>query len=132
MKLWFDEDLSHTLVQVAAEFDLHATCNRDRGMLGSKDPLLAATAIGEEYVFVTDNRVDFRKLYDVPREVHPGLMFIPGTGSRALQQDRTRIVIQWMRDEAARCTKTLDDLLVNKLVEMDEHGVITIEWLPGE
>lgn len=27
-------------------------------------PLLAATAVGEEYVFVTDNRADFRKLYD--------------------------------------------------------------------
>lgn len=66
------------------------------------------------------------------REVHPGLVFTPGTGSRALQQDRTRIVIQWMRDEAARRTTTLDDLLVNKLVEMDGDGVITIEWLPGE
>lgn len=61
MKLWFDEDLSHTLVQVAEEFGIHATCNRDRGMLGSKDPLLAATAVGEEYVFVRvgDRRVLF-------------------------------------------------------------------------
>lgn len=58
MKLWFDEDLSHTLVQVAGEFGLQATCNRDRALLGRKDPQLAATVTAEDFVFVTDNRAD--------------------------------------------------------------------------
>ena len=46
----------------------------------------------EDFVFVTDNRTDFRALYDVPGDVHPGLVFISGTDSRDHQQQRTRIM----------------------------------------
>jgi hypothetical protein len=40
VKLWFDEDLSPTLVQVANGLGFEATCNLDRGMLGASDPEL--------------------------------------------------------------------------------------------
>lgn len=50
MRLWFDEDLSHSLVQVACEFGLQAACNRDRGLLGHKDPQLAPTVTAEDFV----------------------------------------------------------------------------------
>jgi hypothetical protein len=40
VKLWFDEDLSPTLVQVANEPGFEATCNRDRATLGSSDSAL--------------------------------------------------------------------------------------------
>ena len=43
----------------------------------------------EDFV-VADNRTDFRALYDVPGDVHPGLVFISGTDSRDHQQQRTR------------------------------------------
>ena len=49
----------------------------------------------EDVVFVTDNRTDFRALYDVPGDVHPGLIFISGTDSRDHQQQRTRAVTAW-------------------------------------
>jgi predicted nuclease of predicted toxin-antitoxin system len=42
VKLWFDEDLSPTLVRVANEHGVEATCNRDRGALGHKDAQLRA------------------------------------------------------------------------------------------
>lgn len=61
MKLWFDEDLSHTRVQVAEEVRHPRHLQSRPRTLGSKDPLLAATAVGEEYVFVRvgDRRVLF-------------------------------------------------------------------------
>lgn len=39
MRFWFDEDLSPTLVQIANERGVEATCNRDRGL--RERPLLA-------------------------------------------------------------------------------------------
>ena len=115
MKLWFDEDLSVTLPQIAQEFGFQATCNRDRNFLGRKDPKITPTVTSEDCVFVTDNRTDFRKLYDVPDGIHPGLIFISGTGSRALQQQRTRVVLQWIVDEAATRATTPADLMVTRV-----------------
>jgi hypothetical protein len=47
VRLWFDEDLSPTLVQVANERGFAATCNRDRAVLGCKDPDLRSLVQGE-------------------------------------------------------------------------------------
>ena len=64
MKLWFDEDLSPTLVQVANERGFQATCNRDRGVLGAKDAVLRRLVQAEGFVLVTDNATDFRPMYE--------------------------------------------------------------------
>jgi predicted nuclease of predicted toxin-antitoxin system len=37
MKLWIDEDLSPSLVDVAHGHGLDATCSRDRRLLGGSD-----------------------------------------------------------------------------------------------
>ena len=71
MKLWFDEDLSPTLVQVAHERGFEATCNRDRDLLGIKDPRLRRIVQSEDYVLVTDNASDFRPMYRRD-DIHPG------------------------------------------------------------
>ncbi len=73
MRLWFDEDLSPTLVWVANERGLEATCNRDRGTLGSTDLQLRRLVQAEGYVFVTDNASDFRPMY-ARDAIHPGLV----------------------------------------------------------
>ena len=65
MKLWFDEDLSPTLVQVANERGFEATCNRDRGLLGATDAELRAIVQAEGFVLVTDNAVG------LPADVRP-------------------------------------------------------------
>jgi hypothetical protein len=73
VKLWFDEDLSPTLVQVAHALGLEATCKRDRDALAAKDPQLRRLEQG--FVFVTDNAADFRPMYERDA-VHPGLIVI--------------------------------------------------------
>lgn len=129
MKLWFDEDLSVTLPKIAQEFGFEATCNRDRDFLGRKDPEIARTVTDESYVFVTDNRADFRKLYDVPDGIHSGLIFISGTGSRELQQ-RARVALRWIVDEAVQRETAPADLMVNRLLEFEEDDTAHFEWLP--
>jgi predicted nuclease of predicted toxin-antitoxin system len=54
VKLWFDEDLSPTLVQVVNELGLEATCNRDRAMLGSSDPAPRRAVNDEGFVLVSE------------------------------------------------------------------------------
>ena len=53
MKLWIDEDLSPSLVQVGHDARYLATSVRDRRKLSSKDHMLAPILLDEEWVFVT-------------------------------------------------------------------------------
>jgi predicted nuclease of predicted toxin-antitoxin system len=76
VRLWFDEDLSPTLVQVAHEHGLEATCNRDRGVLGHTDVLLRQLVQSQGYVLVTDNASDLKPMYR-RGELHPGMIVIP-------------------------------------------------------
>ena len=82
MRLWFDEDLSPTLVQVAHELGFEGTCNRDRDVLGVSDAALRQLVQREGFVLVTDNASDFRPMYR-REDVHPGLIVVPAGYGRA-------------------------------------------------
>jgi predicted nuclease of predicted toxin-antitoxin system len=99
VKLWFDEDLSPTLVQVARDHGLEATCNRDRGVLGHKDAQLRQLAQAQDYILVTDNASDFRPMY-TRDDFHPGLIVVPAGDGRACQQQLTHAVIAWIAHAA--------------------------------
>ena len=129
MRLWFDEDLSPTLVQVAQELGFEATCNRDRGVLGISDRQLRERAQAEEFVLVTDNASDFRPL--LARDaVHPGLIVLPGEYGRASQQRFAHQVIAHVAAEAAAAGEPPADYMVNRVVEIDDHGAISARQLP--
>lgn len=128
MKLWFDEDLSPTLVQVANERGFEATCNRGRGVLGHKDAQLRSLVQGEGHVFVTDNASDFRPMY-ARDEVHPGLVVMPGEFGRDHQQQLARGVVDWIVNSAAEAGEAPADFMLNKLVEVSDDGACTVEDL---
>lgn len=128
MKLWFDEDLSPTLVQVANELGFDATCNRDRGLLGLKDTDLRPLVQAESCVFATDNASDFRPMY-AREDIHPGLLVISAEHSRARQQ-LTRTVIAFIVGQAADAGEAPSDFMVNKLVEVSDGGLCSVRDLP--
>lgn len=130
MKLWFDEDLSPTLVQIANELGFDATCNRDRAMLGSSDHALWRLVQAEDYVFVTDNASDFRPLY-AGTDVHHGLILMPATVGRDRQQQLTRAVIGWISTAAGAAYERPSDFMLNTLVEIDEAGACSAQQLPS-
>lgn len=66
----FDECLSPELPAIAYSFGYEATHVRDIGRLGDADPALAVFAVSRDWVMVTNNRVDFMKLYK-QFEIHP-------------------------------------------------------------
>jgi hypothetical protein len=59
MKLWIDEDLSPSLVDIAHRHGLDATCNRDRALLGRSDTEVMRHCIDEDRTLVTNNLGDF-------------------------------------------------------------------------
>jgi len=129
VKLWFDEDLSPTLVRIANERGFEATCNRDRGTLGSTDLQLRRLVQAEGYAFVTDNVSDFRPMY-ARDAIHPGLVVIPGGAGRDRQQQLARIVIEWIVTAAAAAGEPPADFLVNALIEIDDDGACSQHDLP--
>jgi predicted nuclease of predicted toxin-antitoxin system len=129
VRLWFDEDLSPTLVQVAHELGFEGTCNRDRGVLGIGDAPLRQLVHREGFVLVTDNSSDFRPMY-MREDVHPGLIVVPAGYGRARQHLLTREVISWIANAALQSNQAAADNMLNRLVEIDRDGSVTSYELP--
>jgi predicted nuclease of predicted toxin-antitoxin system len=129
VRLWFDEDLSPTLVQVAHELGFEGTCNRDRDVLGVSDAALRQLVQREGFVLVTDNASDFRPMYQ-REDVHPGLIVVPAGYGRATQRILTRDVISWISGVALESGQAAADYMLNRLVEIDQDGSVTSYELP--
>ena len=129
MKLWFDEDLSPTLVQVANAHGVQATCNRDRGLLGVTDARLRAVVQREGFVLVTDNASDFRPMF-ARDTVHPGLAVMPAEHGRERQQQRAGGLIDFIVGSAGAAGETPADFMVNRLVEIEDDGSASARDLP--
>jgi predicted nuclease of predicted toxin-antitoxin system len=83
MRLWIDEDLSPSLVNVAHRHGLDATCNRYRALLGGFDTEVMQRCMEEDRTLITNNYGDFRRLCE-SQTAHPGLIVLP-TPSRERQ-----------------------------------------------
>jgi predicted nuclease of predicted toxin-antitoxin system len=111
-----DECLSPELVAVALVRGLIAThviwLDRD----GSLDRELAALAAKRNYVFVTNNRRDFLRLY-AALEIHNGLIIIvPSVGA-----EEQRRLFGLALDVAEQ-----QDSLINLLIEIHADGTVEV------
>jgi len=88
-----------------------------RGWSGFKDPQLREVVLREEFVFVTNNALDFRKLMR-ESELHAGLIVVLPNVTPALQRE----LFQRALVEASR----LPDM-INKVVEIDSEQVRVYE-----
>jgi predicted nuclease of predicted toxin-antitoxin system len=129
MKLWIDEDLSPSLVDVAHRNGLDATCNRDRGLLGRSDAEVLQHCMDEDRTLVTNNYGDFRRLCET-HSVHPGLIVLP-TPSRDAQQQLLGIALAHI-ERRAKLSGGADpgEFMINRVVEVDEEGVCADFQLP--
>ena len=129
MKLWIDEDLSPSLVDVAHRQGLDATCNRDRSLLGRSDAEILRHCIDEDRTLVTNNFGDFRQLCEA-QAVHPGLIVLP-TPSREAQQQLLDIALAHIEQLTTR-SGAIDSAehMINRVVEISEAGVCTDFSLP--
>jgi predicted nuclease of predicted toxin-antitoxin system len=124
MKFLIDECLSIGLVTVAryAGYEAHHVAHV--GKAGWKDWNVARYAGDGDFILVTNNASDFRKLYS-KATIHAGLVFIIPSVGLALQQ-------QLFRGAIEELAAAVDDL-VNRVLEVDIEGddvTFTIHDLP--
>lgn len=129
MRLWIDECLSPTLVDVAQR-RYEATCNVHRGLLRAKDPALYAVISQEERVLVTDDD-DFLAL-TMRAELHSGLILLPQR-ARADQPPMLEAVVDYIDLHSAKARTTAAIWMTNRVVEYhDESDKISAnEWPPS-
>jgi hypothetical protein len=120
VKFWIDECLTPALVGQAHSHGYEATCNRDRGQLGIRDDELLAIAVGEEFVFVTNNHADFIGLCS-SAELHTGLIVLP-QGPRDAQLPLFSDAIAYIEHHATQTNEAPDDWMLNRVVEVDDES----------
>ena len=120
LKGWLiDECLSPKLADLATERAEFAWHVNHRGLRGRLDPFIARWCVERDLVLVTNNARDFRRIY-AGLELHPGLVVILPKVERPDQVRLFGIVLQRIETEPD---------LINKLVEIDAAGTITIlDW----
>ena len=85
MRFLIDECLHESLVGVAHGAGFEATHVNHLGLSGKPDWELAARIVKDEFTFVTNNRVDFVRLFG-KMEMHAGLIVIVPNAVPAVQR----------------------------------------------
>jgi len=75
VRLLIDECLHESLVEVAHAAGFEATHVNYLGLCGQPDWVLAERISTDEFTFVTNNRVDFLRLFS-KMDLHPGLIVL--------------------------------------------------------
>ena len=129
MRLWIDECLSPTLVDLA-QLRYEATCNKYRGLLRVEDPALYAVISQEEWVLVTNNYRDFRAL-TLRAGLHSGLIVLP---QRTLsgQPPMLEAVLDHIDLHSSKVNMLSEAWMTNRVVEYHEDDTISAdEWPPA-
>lgn len=119
-KFLIDECLSPDLAALARASGHHAMHVNWVNLEGLRDQIVAVYAVADDYIMVTNNGMDFRPIYRA-LDVHPGLVVILPSVRKADQLRLFELVL------ASVAGKTD---LINKLVEIDIHGMIQVSDLP--
>jgi predicted nuclease of predicted toxin-antitoxin system len=114
IKLLIDECLHTSLVKVATDRQYEAYHVAHTGMSGLKDHELLPRICEKDFTFVTNNAVDFRRIFrDEP--IHAGLVIMIPSVTPARQRALFAAVLDYVGDRD----------LVNRAIEIDLKGDIT-------
>jgi predicted nuclease of predicted toxin-antitoxin system len=95
VRLLIDECLHQSLVEVAHTAGFDATHVNYLGLSGQPDWALAERIIEDDYTFVTNNRVDFIRLFE-RMELHAGLIILVPNVVPALQRVLFQAALQYL------------------------------------
>lgn len=126
MRLFLDECLSPRVAnELMAEEGYYVVHPRSQGGLGAADHTVLARCIEDDLIIVTENARDFRALAS-RAEIHPGMIILPCLG-RVQAKALIKAVIAHLEvlgDPA--------DVMVNKVLEAEADGTMTLYDLPEE
>ncbi len=117
----FDECMTPTLRSVAKEFGHFGLHVEDLKRAGESDEAIAILARDRDCVMVTNNRMDFVRIYR-RFELHAGLVIIVPNVSKELQRALFAEVLDGLRSQPD---------IANALIEVDIEGRVTVtDWPP--
>jgi predicted nuclease of predicted toxin-antitoxin system len=111
MRFLIDECLHESLVEVAQAAGFEATHVNHLGLSGEGDWALAERIVKDEYTFVTNNRLDFIRLFG-KMELHAGLVVLVPNVTPAMQRALFRAALQYSEGQD----------LINTVVEVTLKG----------
>jgi predicted nuclease of predicted toxin-antitoxin system len=111
MRFLIDECLHESLVQVAHGAGYEATHVNHLGLTGKPDWELAERVVKDEFTFVTNNRIDFIRLFG-EMELHAGLIVIIPNVVPSVQRALFEAAILYMAGNE----------LINSAIEMSLEG----------
>ena len=111
MRFLIDECLHESLVGVAHDAGFEANHVNHLGLSGKRDWELAGRIVEGEFTFVTNNRVDFIRLFG-KMALHSGLIVIIPNLAPALQRSLFQAAIQYLAGKS----------LVNAVIEVTSDG----------
>jgi predicted nuclease of predicted toxin-antitoxin system len=120
LRFLIDECLHKGLVKVAHNAGYEAYNVVDLGKAGAKDYQLREIIVREEFVFVTNNAKDFKRLFE-KTELHPGLVIIVPNVRPAVQDELLRSALE----EIAKLP-----FLVNRVIEVWSNDDVRIYGMP--
>jgi predicted nuclease of predicted toxin-antitoxin system len=120
MRLLIDECLHESLVGIAHSAGFEATHVNHLGLSGKPDWALAALIVKHEYTFVTNNRVDFIKLF-CQIELHSGLVILVPNATPSVQRALLKGALRHLAGRE----------LVNSVIEVSLEGE-TVQCLEYE
>ncbi len=120
MRFLVDECLHKDLVKIAHAAGYEAYHVVDFGKAGAKDYQLREIIVKEEFVFVTNNAKDFKRLLE-KTELHPGLVIVVPNVRPSVQDELLRSAL----DEIAKLPS-----LVNKVLEIWSNNDVRIYEMP--
>ncbi len=112
-----DENLSPEMVNVITTrgFRAHAVA-RDRKLRGRGDTVIARYAIEHDLILVTNNAVDFERIY-AHKEYHPGIILICTENAKLRKKDVQLKLIELAIDEIEK------DCLCQEVVQITARKV---------
>ena len=114
VKLLIDECLHTSLVKVATDRLYEGYHIVHLGMSGLKDHELMSRIRDEDFTLVTNNAIDFRRLFG-KEQIHPGLVIIVLNVVPAIQRALFAAVLDYIGDRE----------LVNRAIEINLSGYTT-------
>jgi predicted nuclease of predicted toxin-antitoxin system len=113
MRFMIDECLHESLVEVAHGTGFEATHVNHLGLSGKPDWHLAQRIVEDEFTFVTNNRVDFIRLFG-KMELHAGLIVIVPNAVPSIQRALFEAAILYLAGNE----------LINSAIEVTLEGKI--------
>ena len=129
VRLLIDECLHTSLVKVATDRLYEAYHVVHLGMSGLKDHELMLRIRDEEFTLVTNNAIDFRRLFR-QEQIHPGLVIFVPNVPPAIQRALFETVLDYI-DDRDLVNRAVEINLTGDTAEIKEYEIPLIDAAEG-